>query len=243
MMNTCAKYNNLLNKYKKLLFEKNRLVIRESAYLEAKYLYHFGDLMIKELEHNKSLRELKIKQDIYSNYYGLRREREIRNIQKEIEKQTELICKQIKELENKLEKSKSTLELREENEYNLDKIDELFLDVISAMHPDLYNLKNENLWERAKKAYANYDEGTLTLLKNLNQKNVKEYDLAELKNKMIVLENEVICMKKRYPYYLQVNLSNEDWLNSYNVEINDRIKRLEVQQKEICENLDEILEG
>ena len=39
-------YNNLLNKYIKLLFEKNKLIMRDAPYTESKFLFHFGDLMI-----------------------------------------------------------------------------------------------------------------------------------------------------------------------------------------------------
>ena len=43
-------YDILLNKYIKLLFEKNRLIMREGPYIESRYLFHFGHLMIKELK-------------------------------------------------------------------------------------------------------------------------------------------------------------------------------------------------
>ena len=102
-------YDILLNKYIKLLFEKNRLIMREGPYIESRYLFHFGHLMIKELNHNKNIKILKIKQDIYENYFGLKREREIRNIEKQIEVKTELITKQICELEKKCEDSKQIL--------------------------------------------------------------------------------------------------------------------------------------
>lgn len=46
-------YNNLLNKYIKLLFEKNKLIMRDAPYIESRYLFHFGDLMVEELKHNK----------------------------------------------------------------------------------------------------------------------------------------------------------------------------------------------
>ena len=49
-------YNNLLNKYIKLLFEKNKLIMRDAPYIESRYLFHFGDLMVKELEHNKNIK-------------------------------------------------------------------------------------------------------------------------------------------------------------------------------------------
>ena len=75
-------YDNLLNKYIKLLFEKNRLIIRDAPYIESKYLSYFGDLMLKELNQNKTIKILKIKQNIYENYFGLKREREIKNIEK-----------------------------------------------------------------------------------------------------------------------------------------------------------------
>lgn len=230
-------YDILLNKYIKLLFEKNRLIMREGPYIESRYLFHFGHLMIKELNHNKNIKILKIKQDIYENYFGLKREREIRNIEKQIEVKTELITKQICELEKKCEDSKQILEMREKNNDKKDLVDSLFFDVVSVMHPAIYNLKSKELWAKAKKAYLNYDDSTLTLLKNLNIKKVKNYDIADLKNNIFLLENEVICMKRRYPYYLESNLSSEEWIDSYNKEINNRIKKLEVEEQRIFEKL------
>lgn len=230
-------YDILLNKYIKLLFEKNRLIMREGPYIESRYLFHFGHLMIKELNHNKNIKILKIKQDIYENYFGLKREREIRNIEKQIEVKTELITKQICELEKKCEDSKQILEMREKNNDKKDLVDSLFFDVVSVMHPAIYNLKSKELWAKAKKAYLNYDDATLTLLKNLNIKKVKNYDIADLKNNIFLLENEVICMKRRYPYYLESNLSSEEWIDSYNKEINNRIKKLEVEEQRIFEKL------
>ncbi len=53
-------YNNLLNKYIKLLFEKNKLIMRDAPYTESKFLFHFGDLMIEELRHNKNIKIKKI---------------------------------------------------------------------------------------------------------------------------------------------------------------------------------------
>lgn len=230
-------YDILLNKYIKLLFEKNRLIMREGPYIESRYLFHFGHLMIKELNHNKNIKILKIKQDIYENYFGLKREREIRNIEKQIEVKTELITKQICELEKKCEDSKQILEVREKNNDKKDLVDSLFFDVVSVMHPAIYNLKSKELWAKAKKAYLNYDDSTLTLLKNLNIKKVKNYDISDLKNNIFLLENEVICMKRRYPYYLESNLSSEEWIDSYNKEINNRIKKLEVEEQRIFEKL------
>lgn len=230
-------YDILLNKYIKLLFEKNRLIMREGPYIESRYLFHFGHLMIKELNHNKNIKILKIKQDIYENYFGLKREREIRNIEKQIEVKTELITKQICELEKKCEDSKQILEMREKNNDKKDLVDSLFFDVVSVMHPAIYNLKSKELWAKAKKAYLNYDDSTLTLLKNLNIKKVKNYDISDLKNNIFLLENEVICMKRRYPYYLESNLSSEEWIDSYNKEINNRIKKLEVEEQRIFEKL------
>ena len=84
-------YNNLLNKYIKLLFEKNKLIMRDAPYIK----------------------ELRIKQNIYENYFGLKREKEIKNIQHEIKKQTGILSKQICELEVKCETSKEVLSLRE----------------------------------------------------------------------------------------------------------------------------------
>ena len=150
-------YNNLLNKYIKLLFEKNKLIMRDAPYTESKFLFHFGDLMIEELKHNKNIKELRIKQNIYENYFGLKREKEIKNIQQEIDRQTGILSKQICELEVKCEKSKEVLSLREKNKGKKDLLDSLFLDVISVMHPSIYSLKSNNLWERAKNAYLNYD--------------------------------------------------------------------------------------
>ena len=138
-MNKNNEYDILLNKYIKLLFEKNKLIIRDGPYIESKYLFHFGHLMIKELNHSKNIKILKIKQNIYENYFGLKREREIRNIEKEIKVNTELLSKQINELERKCEFSKKILRQREENEHKKDLVDELFFDVVSIMHPDIYN--------------------------------------------------------------------------------------------------------
>ena len=211
--------------------------MREGPYIESRYLFHFGHLMIKELNHNKNIKILKIKQDIYENYFGLKREREIRNIEKQIEVKTELITKQICELEKKCEDSKQILEMREKNNDKKDLVDSLFFDVVSVMHPAIYNLKSKELWAKAKKAYLNYDDSTLTLLKNLNIKKVKNYDISDLKNNIFLLENEVICMKRRYPYYLESNLSSEEWIDSYNKEINNRIKKLEVEEQRIFEKL------
>ncbi len=69
--------------------------------------------MIEELRHNKNIKELRIKQNIYENYFGLKREKEIKNIQQEIDRQTGILSKQICELEVKCEKSKEVLSLRE----------------------------------------------------------------------------------------------------------------------------------
>ena len=53
----------------------------------------------------------------------------------------------------------------------------------------------------------------------------------------MILENEIMCMKRRYPYYLESNLSSIEWISSYNKEINNRIKKLESEEKQIFENL------
>lgn len=230
-------YNNLLDRYVKLLFEKNKLIIRDAPYIESKYLFYFGDLMVRELEHNKIIKELRIKQNIYENYFGLKREREIRNIQREIKRQTELLSKKICDLEKKCELSRNILTLREENENNSDLVDSLFLDVISVMHPSIYNLKSDELWQKAKNAYLNYNIATLRLLKNIKINRVKKFDIVDLKNEIFLLENEIMCMKRRYPYYLESNLSSIEWISSYNKEINNRIKKLEYEEKQIFENL------
>lgn len=230
-------YNNLLDKYIKLLFEKNKLIMKDAPYIESRYLFHFGDLMVEELKHNKKIKELRIKQEIYEKYFGLKREKEIRNIQKEIDRQTEILSKKICDMQRKCEKSKEVLSFREKNIDKKDLVDSLFFDVISVMHPSMYNLKNESLWERAKEAYLNYDASTLILLKNVKISKKKNVSAIELKNNIFLLENEIICMKRRYPYYLESNLSSDEWIDSYNKEINTRIKKLKVEEKHIFEKL------
>ena len=230
-------YNNLLNKYIKLLFEKNKLIMRDAPYTESKFLFHFGDLMIEELKHNKNIKELRIKQNIYENYFGLKREKEIKNIQHEIKKQTGILSKQICELEVKCETSKEVLSLREKYKDKKDLLDSLFFDVISVMHPSIYSLKRDSLWERAKNAYLNYDDATLMLLRNLKINKRKDLNITDLKNDIFLLQNEIICMKRRYPYYLENNLSSVEWIESYNKEINTRIKKLQVKEKEIFEKV------
>lgn len=42
--------------------------MRDAPYIESRYLFHFGDLMVEELKHNKYIKELRIKQNIYVNY-------------------------------------------------------------------------------------------------------------------------------------------------------------------------------
>ena len=83
----------------------------------------------------------------------------------------------------------------------------------------------------------NYDDATLILLKNLKINRIKNLSIVDLKNNILLLENEVICMKRRYPYYLENNLSSEEWIDSYNKEINNRIKKLKVEEKQIFEKL------
>ena len=118
-----------------------------------------------------------------------------------------------------------------------DLLDSLFFDVISVMHPSIYSLKRNSLWERAKNAYLNYDDATLMLLRNLKINKRKDLNITDLKNDIFLLQNEIICMKRRYPYYLENNLSSVEWIESYNKEINTRIKKLQVKEKEIFEKL------
>ena len=105
------------------------------------------------------------------------------------------------------------------------------------MHPSIYSLKRNSLWERAKNAYLNYDDATLMLLRNLKINKRKDLNITDLKNDIFLLQNEIICMKRRYPYYLENNLSSVEWIKSYNKEINTRIKKLQVKEKEIFEKL------
>ena len=105
------------------------------------------------------------------------------------------------------------------------------------MHPSIYSLKRNSLWERAKNAYLNYDDATLMLLRNLKINKRKDLNITDLKNDIFLLQNEIICMKRRYPYYLENNLSSVEWIESYNKEINTRIKKLQVKEKEIFEKL------
>lgn len=91
--------------------------------------------------------------------------------------------------------------------------------------------------ERAKNAYLNYDDATLMLLRNLKINKRKDLNITDLKNDIFLLQNEIICMKRRYPYYLENNLSSVEWIESYNKEINTRIKKLQVKEKEIFEKL------
>ena len=80
------------------------------------------------------------------------------------------------------------LSLREKNKGKKDLLDSLFLDVISVMHPSIYSLKSNNLWERAKNAYLNYDDTTLMLLKNLKVNKRKDLNIADLKNDIFLLQ-------------------------------------------------------
>ena len=46
--------------------------MRDAPYIESRYLFHFGDLMVEELKHNKYIKELRIKQNIYATFQTFR---------------------------------------------------------------------------------------------------------------------------------------------------------------------------
>lgn len=228
-------YIELFQRNVNLLYEKEKIIIKDCPYIESKYLYYFGELMIEELYQNKKIKELKVKQYFYENYFRLKRENYKLDMEKELSKQTNNLDLEIKKIKEKYKNSKQILYKKEKNIDIEDKIDRLFYGVVSNIHPRLYELKDYNLWIKAKKAYIDYDLSTLYMLNNIKINQKHRLTVEKLKRNVQLLEKEIKFTKKIYPYYLDENLSDELWRKAYGLQMKDRVNQLEKQEKDMSD--------
>ena len=85
------------------------------------------------------------------------------------------------------------------------------------LHPSIYSLKSNNLWERVKNAYLNYDDTTLMLLKNLKVNKRKDLNIADLKNDIFFTTKwDNMHEKKISLLFRKTTFLSSEWVESYN---------------------------
>ena len=132
----------------------------------------------------------------------------------------------------------------------------IYRQLAKQLHPDVNNqLTDEqiNLWHLVKEAYQNGDLEKLQALMLVYEKELlstekiglaaEEYTtkIAVLKEGIKVLHQQILAIKSTFPFTIEHQLKDEDWVNNTTKQLQDEIAKLQTYEGELTLEYQQII--
>ena len=235
--------------YIKLLNDKDVLLNWGKPQLEALYSTKIGVWLVNRLQAQLRVKALQIKIEKLNG--ALNRQEPVDLIQIELEVASILAEAEARIMLDaaKIESAKQMLSHLDTPERSGD-IRKLYRELAKQLHPDVNNnLTQEQiqLWHQVKEAYENGDLEKLKAMrivyeKELSQAAAAENEMTEeqitlrlavLKEGIKVLQDEVTAIKSVFPFTIEANIKDDEWVNAEVTKLKEELERLKVYEEEL----------
>ena len=235
--------------YIKLLNDKDVLLNWGKPQLEALYSTKIGVWLVNRLQAQLRVKALQLKIEKLNG--ALNRQEPVDLIQIELEVASILAEAEARIMLDaaKIESAKQMLSHLDTPERSGD-IRKLYRELAKQLHPDVNNnLTQEQiqLWQQVKEAYENGDLEKLKAMsivyeKELSQAAVAENEMTEeqitlrlavLKEGIKVLQDEVTAIKSVFPFTIETNIKDDEWVDAEVTRLKEELERLKVYEEEL----------
>ena len=118
------------------------------------------------------------------------------------------------------------------------------------LHPDVNSQLTEEqkqLWHQVKEAYESGDLEKLKAMRIVYQKELSQateaenelpedqitLQLAVLKEGIKVLQNEIVTIKTVFPFTIETNIKDDDWVETETTRLKEELNRLKIYEEEL----------
>lgn len=254
-----SRFDILRTEYIKLLNDKDVLLQWGKPQLEALYATRIGVHQLEELQAQLRIKALKRKIEMVRsiiarnlpldiNAIELQAAAELADAETEIMQQTQAIAEGKKLLAH-LDTPQRSAELRQ-----------IFKQIARQLHPDVnpeLTAEQIELWHLVKNAYETGDLEKLKALKVVYEKeiNLVNKKMQDLEEDQIVLRNEVLsegikllnkeieAIRKEFPFDIELQIKDEEWVHNRVSEIQELIKKLRIYEGELILEYEALING
>ena len=236
----------LKTEYIKLLNDKDVLINWGKPQLEALYNTRIGVHKIQVLQLTLQVKALKRKLELVRSAINTNTKIDFTEIELIIAAELAKAEEQILTEVQKITDSKNLLSNLDSPERSAE-LRTVFRSLAKNLHPDvnpdLTNQQNE-IWNLILDAYKLNDLDKLKALSLVYEKEIKgiqqEFNIEQLtlaiesvKEGCQLLQNDIAAIRNTFPFTIEENIQNEDWINSETEKINSDIAKLKEYEEEL----------
>lgn len=232
------RYKKLLNKYLDTIVKRDDFMLKKQIYLDAKHICISYDLMKTELLLKVNIKKLSIEENMLKSSIKLNRKLNKEAMDNLINKETLKLNNNILGIDNLLNASKEYIKDYEKDEEYKKEISRLYKKMIFRISPTFNHLDSnkEKLWRKTELAYIYNNLDILKVLSNLLNEDhtpTKIYSIEELVENTKQLNEEIKSMKTIYPFNVENNIDDKDYIKSYRDEIKERIEKAKEEEENL----------
>ncbi|RDY27528.1 hypothetical protein CHL78_008665 [Romboutsia weinsteinii] len=237
MESTIRDYDSLLTLYIDLIRKREDVIYKKQPYLESKYVLLFSELMQEELVLTINIKKLKRKIQVYLS--DLKTNVDFEN-EKTINREISILKEQVIYLDELVRISEINMNIESLNIEEKENLKILFKNLIRILHPDLVTKSSENkrkLWEKARDAYNTNNIQIIRILSDTlamkENKGIREYNQEDLEQKITEISNEIKEAKLGFPFNIEKDMEDMNWIEESREEIRERIDKLKDDEKKL----------
>lgn len=242
-------YELLSGEYIRLLNDKDILLTWGKPQLEALYATKIGTWQVQRLRMQLNIKALKRKIELV--YSAINRNEAFNWTNIELQVAAELANAELKIMQqvSGIEKAKSMLTHLNTPERSA-ALRKVFRQLAKQLHPDVnpdLSAEQREIWHKIKDAYALGDLERLKALEVVYEKEIRKLQdenavlseeqltlrMETLKEGIKILDDEIVQLKKQFPFNISEQLKNDDWVALQVKEITEDLKKMELYETEL----------
>jgi len=252
-----AQLDLLKEEYIKLLNDQDVLINWGKPQLEALYSTRIGIWQVKRLQTQLRIKGLKLKLEKVRSYINQNKPVYITAIELEVAAGLAEAEARIMLESGKIEKAKELLSHLNTPERSGD-LRKLYRELAKQLHPDVNNnLTKEQvqLWHLVKEAYDNGDLEKLKAMRLVYEKELAATTKAAttltpeeltlrlqvLKEGIKVLQEEIIHIKSQFPFTVEKQIKDEDWVAEETTKLQEELKQLNDYEQELTLEYEQLI--
>ncbi len=235
------RYENLKKEFAHYFSIKNDMLLFEAPLLTANYLKLVGQKQFEVFSLRTELRIIKRKIEMMQAYINRNKFPDMKEIELKLDAEFQDYYKKLQEDAAQLKAADEYLKSPLIASEKVKLIKEAYYAIVKKLHPDL----NPDLTEYEKEVFvlaqAAYEVSDLDTLQEIlvsleiksGELDVKEYSLqdriVELGKKVDALKEQIGKMKMTFPFLLEKNLADENWVAEKQREADEEIANLKIE--------------
>ena len=250
-------YNLLRTEYIKLLNDKDVLLNWGKPQLEALYSTRIGIHQIERLQMQLRIQAMKRKIELVQGAINRNEPFDVNEIELQVGEELARAELNIMQLAVEIEKAKTLLTNLDTPQRSAE-LRTLFKQLAKQLHPDAnpgLTAEQTEIWHLVKQAYETGDLEKLKALQVVYEKEINNLQAAELsltkeelslrneslKEGVRILNEEIKNIKSVFPFTIEQQIKDEDWVQTEVVQIKKDIAALTEYEKELVQHYTDLI--